>query len=521
MTIGFATHGELLNMLYLAFGVMPRKEDRADGFDEKNKKTLQTQLRRLAGEQGSLVENYEQARKDFHKLIAKYLTLDGHDEVLFMLLKILARTYADIVRVEGSFLEKKESIRYFIITQAVPAFVLTLQESVLRVRPASMTALETTELYWYLPSWDIDGVQTTPLTKVINWAYSACGLTHHEFHYPAKNSGPGDAAWRQNRDNASKWRRGKALPSLPALIVTFKESFEAQRVCGKQVDSALQESVLTALVYARLASFLAREAQLVYGESFLQELCCQIATTTRFLRYEGHEFIAQITPVLNGKTDPHEKERVWQQACTHHQHFMHDKQRQVQTLLLAKLDALPGAPFDPSLVQALTRKFGAYAVYSMTERIRHIASLAAPPDFARLLYRGFAIREDRASTLADIDTFVSEVGQAGLTDALAWLIPWLRGAWYYRQDDFPTAFRHYETAFGLAKYAAGANQYKLVNQFVELAAKTDNAVAFRQGVDWATYLGLEIRWLRGQEATPEALKATCAIMKRANYSHQL
>lgn len=38
-TIGFATHGEVLKELYLAFGVLPRKEARAEKFNEKDKRT--------------------------------------------------------------------------------------------------------------------------------------------------------------------------------------------------------------------------------------------------------------------------------------------------------------------------------------------------------------------------------------------------------------------------------------------------------------------------------------------------
>lgn len=39
--IGFASQGELLKAIFDAFGILPRKEDPRDFFDEKEKKTVQ------------------------------------------------------------------------------------------------------------------------------------------------------------------------------------------------------------------------------------------------------------------------------------------------------------------------------------------------------------------------------------------------------------------------------------------------------------------------------------------------
>ena len=51
------------------------------------------------------------------------------------------------------------------------------------------------------------------------------------------------------------------------------------------------------------------------------------------------------------------------------------------------------------------------------------------------------------------------------------MVPGLRGVYRYRKDQFETAMPHFQEAFENAKYRAGRNQYKLVNQYVELAAK--------------------------------------------------
>jgi hypothetical protein len=104
---------------------------------------------------------------------------------------------------------------------------------------------------------------------------------------------------------------------------------------------------------------------------------------------------------------------------------------------------------------------------------------------------------------------------------LCWLVPWLRGIYHYRREQFETAYPYYETAFELAKYRAGRFQYDLVNQFVELAAKNFKDNAFDKAIDWALYIGLEIRWLRDREPTQKNRDFVRAMMERANYAHQL
>ena len=59
------------------------------------------------------------------------------------------------------------------------------------------------------------------------------------------------------------------------------------------------------------------------------------------------------------------------------------------------------------------------------------------------------------------------------------------------------------------------------HQFVELACKNDDARAIRKGVEWAAYIGVQLRWLRDKEASPENIEFMRHMMKTANYAHQL
>jgi hypothetical protein len=76
---------------------------------------------------------------------------------------------------------------------------------------------------------------------------------------------------------------------------------------------------------------------------------------------------------------------------------------------------------------------------------------------------------------------------------------------------------YFEKAFLNAQYRAGENQYKLVNQYVEVSAKLDKWQQFKQGVEWATYLGIQIRWIRDEKQTDATLRNAYNILKVANY----
>ncbi|MCT8862406.1 hypothetical protein N5C36_13080 [Shewanella xiamenensis] len=93
---------------------------------------------------------------------------------------------------------------------------------------------------------------------------------------------------------------------------------------------------------------------------------------------------------------------------------------------------------------------------------------------------------------------------------MAWLSNWCYANYYYRQENNIKAYHYYKNAFMHAKYRAGSNQYKLVNQFIEACAKNNQYAEMKKGVAWANYMGFEVRWLRGFD-NPESEEALQAL----------
>jgi hypothetical protein len=520
-TIGFATHGELLKHLYLAFGVLPRKEAGADDFDETDKKTLQKQLGRLASEEGHLIGSYQKAVVTLRELLSQYLTVPGHIDALGTVLDDLEADYAGLIRTEGTYLSQRDSIRYFMSVHAVPTLVLALKRSRLLCGLGDGPGVWREDPFWYLPNFEDNGKVTMPLAKVMRWTYTACGLSQKQFHCPGKLGDPVPPAQEQNLTNAVNWARGRGNPSLPALVANFRESFAAHDTYARPVDPALRESVLAALVYARAATSVAKTILDTYGMTYLRDVCAQIRQLTTLLEAEVQEFLGEIVPILQKQASAEQATGVWLRACAHHERFVRDKLMQVARELLVLIERAPHTPFPSETVTALTRRFGGFAVQANVDRIARQQDFRMPEGFAGLLGQGFQLRRTPATTWEEIDAFEQSLAESGLHGALCWFVPWLRGIYHYRREQFGAAYPYYEAAFELAKYRAGRLQYDLVNQFVELAAKNGREHAFDKGIDWALYIGLEIRWLRDKEPTQENREFVRFMLERANYAHQL
>ncbi|MNR25573.1 hypothetical protein D3C85_1427330 [compost metagenome] len=173
------------------------------------------------------------------------------------------------------------------------------------------------------------------------------------------------------------------------------------------------------------------------------------------------------------------------------------------------------------MLAALKSKYGFFAVCSLLDRIQRQSAFLPPHGFAEMLNQGFWLKDDVATRLDQIDEYASQVAAYGLDEQLCWMEPWLRGVYHYRKEEFEAAMPHFQTAFENAKYRAGKNQYKLVNQYVELAAKNDDRRGFKKGIEWAQYLGIKVRWLRDDEPTEEKLDYVYFMLQKARYDHQM
>ncbi|PHR17760.1 MAG: hypothetical protein COA41_11635 [Sphingopyxis sp.] len=516
--IGYSSQGELLKAAYDAFGILPRKETGGSSFSEKEKKTMQKRLDRLTKEEGELSENYGQLVSSLSYWLTDILPWPALIQAIGDVLSDFQECYTDLLRRDGSYLSKRQTNQYFISTRAVPLLVLGLHRSRLRCSAEVFWMQMPEDRYWFLPDMDEQKGMSLPLSKVMRWAYAKCGVSQTQFHFPGKSPNVENYQLQNNLDNAANWLHNKTLPSLPALLKNFKESFEALADSGRPVPPETQVSLYAALLFSRFSSYVFRELASVYGENYVAGLFAQFRKLDRYMSYETGEFYKEILPALERAPNAEAEHATWQKGVADYWEFFLDKICAVQDELEYAFDREKGE-FSPQVIDALKRKFGLFPVEYALHPMQVPRDFEASEKFFALLAQGFELKRRGGLQLEQIDQYEADLKKEAVYAQLDWFADWLRAIFYYRQEDYKAAMPYYRSAFTKAKYRAGGNQYKLVNEYVEVAAKNGKWMWFKQGIAWAQYLSIQIRWLRDEEPTDEALQFVYDMFRRARYAH--
>ncbi|PCR94582.1 hypothetical protein CP336_19685 [Pseudomonas fluorescens] len=517
----FASQGELIRLTFDAFGVLPRKEVSRDDFDEAAKKNIQKQLQRLAKEEGHLTKNFGEAVEQLGSILLGYLPSTRLMQAIGAPLADLHDTYNEVVRSEGTFLDKAQTLRYFISIKAVPQLVMSLNWSLLRYKIADFELETPDDEFWYLPSNTSAGKLITPLAKVMRWTYERCGISQTQFHYPGKNADTDNNKLQHNLDNAFNWIAGSSLPSLPALMKNFRDSFKALADSGRAIPDTLQASILTTLVFARVTSYIAEQVVRFYDADYLEDVCTQWRDYAQWIADDINEFKTELQPVMQKQVSPESAWLTWQHALIDFWGFFHAKVDFAADMLQRIENARSDQPIRENRITTLATEYGRFAVYTCMNLYQRKVPLAPPEGFVDMVIQGFTLKRDSSTQWSQIDEYAERIKLHGLEEHLCWMEPWLRAVYHYRKEDFKPAMAYYQTAFELAKYRAGKQQYDLVNQFIEVAAKNDSRRRFKKGIEWAQYMNIKVRWLRDDEPTEEKLDYVYHMLKRARYDHQL
>ncbi|GJH29305.1 hypothetical protein [Caballeronia novacaledonica] len=509
--VGFPTQGEVLKFVFDAFGILARKHTDDGKFDETAKKSAQRALNRLAEETGELDSNLGQLIKDFSYLTADVLhnrAFWAFGDVFFELFDL----YRHLLKNEGTFLSKVESTRFFLLDWA-PRVVVLITKA-LQCNNVAADGLETPpDALWYLPS-ESEGSWEWPLPKTMQWAYELAGTSIRGFHCP---KGCDEALLIKNLDSARNWLKGKSLPTWTSLVHNYNESFgELKKSRAKdgstQLSEVQKQSIRTALFLARAATYIAKEVKKHFGDETLREFCKRASSIQVPLSSDAIHFKKTMHRLIVDEQIPEENwDDVWRSMSTQYWERLDDWQA-------AALQAIRDGRVTVARVAYDARAaFGSFAALPFEQEAEH-APLYSPPDgFVELLFDGLDLLKSPDLKVSAIDEYLARLAHLNLDTALPWLPPLLRSTFHYRRGEYETAFPFIKTAYERGCYCAGARQYSLLNQYIELAAKNSKWREFTQGVRWATYLGFEVRWLRDKPQTEENLKLAYTILQKARY----
>lgn len=521
MHASFVSLGQLIKFAYDATGILPRKRSERTGLDDKEIKRIQKQLERLIDEEGSLTDRCGELVQALAFELAGTIRNIKVNYAFGEAMADLLDVYNAVVRDDGTYLSPKDSLRWFCGAHAIPSLVVSLQKHTLRFNVAAEGFLAPTEADWYLPT--ISGVSVTwPLEKAMNWVYEQYRVSQTQFHSPGKVVDQDDPEGRQNLENAFNWLTGKAFPSWPGLHWNFSRSIDrlaaAKEPYGRSVSENERASILYVLFLARLSTYVTKQLYDAYGVEVLVDMVDRFKRHRDWLAVDLKPFKAEtLTYIKRYGVPDSATDKIWLEFSDQYWRWFVDRARDCAMTMQRLLEAFDDHTIPNDLVTQLCHQYGDYTVRSALDSMYYASDLKTPEYFPEALFKGLDLKKNSSTTETNIDAYEAEIKEKGLTTSLEWMVHWNRAALCYKKEQDEEAFIHIQKAFDLAKYSAGKNQYQIVNQYIELAAKNNRWKSFKKGIAWASYLGLSVRLLRDDEPTEDNLRGVFELMKRVRY----
>jgi hypothetical protein len=513
-SVSFPTQGEVIQFVFDALGVLPRKNDDDASLDETGKKSIQKALQRLALEEGALDQRLGEMVRALSFLVAGTVK-PRVCLVLGDILSDLFEIYQNTLRDEGTFLTKSDTVKWFSLESAAFRLPISVAKHLQRYNVAADGLVTPAEIYWYLPTRGPDG-WIWPLEKVMRWAYQLAGISAQKFHCP---DGVGHSTQAQNYDSAKNWLtgRGRGAPTWATLLKNFNQSFDA--LDQRQTEpncSPLSEnqknSIRMALFAARATTYISKSMLAHHGDAVLQEFCLRYDIVANCVVEDAQKVSNCVQRIITKQNiSLSEQDGLWEAVCTDYWRQFADNQYEVT-------QALNNNRITNAEAVDISCRRGLLASLPFQKPEAFAPQHSIPDGFSEAISDGFALRKNSDLSIDKIEEYAARLDDCGLSHVLPWMVPWQKATYHYRAERYEDAYPFIQDAFEKAQYCAGRNQYLLLNKYIELAAKNNKWRDFKRGIEWATYLGFEVRWLRQDEPTDENLQFVYEVMKKAVYT---
>ncbi|WP_394230282.1 hypothetical protein [Shewanella colwelliana] len=516
--------GDITKALLDHAGVLPQKNDSTGVIeDEKTKKKIQTQLRRLAKEESELENNLI----DLLNLLAAFIqkaTADSRvTNVCMDSIEDVLNQYKDLVRGDGTFLSKPEAVKWLIRTKLVDRTILSYQKNALKFNLSASNLISPSDTYWWLPDFTNQSTQW-PLAKAMKWMYTVCETNQTHFHFPDFGS-TDNYRLSQNLENASRWANGKNTPSWPNLLQNINDSIVAMEQTKSTMykvvfDAKTQQNFKTILFIARFSTSIFIELERQFGRDFIVDITMQLRRQDRRLSKVHQSFKASLSKAIAVNNIPKTAiiDRIWYENTQEFWQLQSEHMIQGSRAIDAKFRERYNSGFNRKDLRFFLQRMNPFALSPLLEQAKDNTIAMAPKLFLELLLEGLALRKNGNTLPRDIKQYIKQVNEANLECYLDWVTNWIWATYHYRREEDDLAFPFYLKAFESGKYSAGNSQYKLVNQYVESCAKNNKWKDFKRGIAWANYLGIEVRWYRGVDESDEPLKTAYMFLKHARYA---
>lgn len=530
MQTGFPTIGEIGRFLFNAAGVMAKKDD-ALGLvlSEKDKKTLQARLKRLADEDGELESNLNDALALFMKHVEKISPSPRVTVAIAESIRELFVQYSDLVRRDGTYLDKKETLGYVLKSKLIGRAVASSQKNVLRFNLKDLGLLPPHDDYWFLPDIHDEGV-VWPLEKALRWAYSVAETSQTHFHFPGKSAEADNFQLSQNLENAENWLHARSLPSWGALHTNLLESFAAMESCAdtqyqRQLSERTKSQVILVVFIARVATFITREIDKHYGRNMLSQLVNQFKEQDQLLRNDIHahmnntieQMIAELSKA-KGSLSQEVIDCIWRDYVPKYwwnvgRHFVQAGEKAHEFQLVNH-----GAPLTRQQLTYIEKRYGPYFSTWLKHELNAAEQYQMPQDFIGFVVDGEKLLKGKCN-LNEVRDYKARLEASSWSTALSWLAEWCEGSVHWRNGDLKLAHKSLGNALAQGKYRAGNRQKKLVLDYLEVCAQVQSWKDFKKAFAWARYLQIPIRlWDEEWEESAENIKALYRLYGRVEFA---
>lgn len=516
----FPTLGEAVQFVFECTGLLAQKHSQSNVLaSETAKKTIQTKISRLAKEEGNL----EQAISEII-LYLRDLILEATQDLrvvnaLMEVFNDIYETYLNTLNEEGTYLTKKETVKWFIQYWMSDSVIKAVHKHALMHGLTLSELICPSNIHWWLPKFDDKKIEW-PLETAWRWIYSISNTSQSRFHNP--NDAEGRA--QQNAENASRWFNRGRLPQWGELQENLEFSVQQLTECSdtryqRTLSSKDIHSIKITLFFARMATEIFQKINNAFGGDFTKKLSHQMqAQNRRMLKFNQNiknnigGQLAQIEHLMVPDYYSfwfYKVHNYWQNYSEH----MFDEAKYFQKIWLRR----NGKPFSFSELKALSQRFDSvFLAIFLRESKRE------PDDqlfsFSKFYLEGRALRKQTNLSLSDVINYEKAIREKGLSSRLSWLVEWMHATRSYRNEEYSVAYEHYKKTFELSKHGVGKDSYLIANQYAESCAKNNKWSEFKKLIKWANFNNVKIRWHRGFDESDEGAKYAYEILKIANYS---
>ena len=496
----FPSLGEVVREVFNCLGILPQKRD--SGFtieSDTQKKRIQMKLKRLADESSKLDGQIDELLKLLYELTYEATGTRKFARAIYNSVIDVLEQYKDLIRSEGTFLPNSESIRWLIECRLSERIAISTHKWMIGLNLIGEELDMPSEDNWWVPTVINEKKIVWPIEKVWKWIYKSKDCSQSTFHLPftAQNN----PFAKQELENAQRWTSGRQLPSYHAMRKSLDSALDRIEISnGASIKKTERRNLYIALFIARISTYFSRNFYKEYGVNRLEKLSVHVYKQYKTLLFETEPMVNNYQRMIleKGRSNCMYADRIFSEVS---RCFWENKSMEI-TYGAHRLENYRNSiDFDRlhpiSRLKIYLKLMGKWGARGLLQQERFVLPETEALDFGKLLIDGMNLRKSESVSIEQIEKYHKEVLRREFGSYLEWLVDWNYATFFYRQQKDKEAYPYYEKAFHAAKYIAGGNQYKLVNQYIESCAKNKKFKEFRKGIAWANYLGIKVRWLRG------------------------